>query len=92
LTKVRKEFLIDYDISTLRDVDYQGQSPSNNSYLKWNNSSSKWVPSKLNGISATSIGEVIEESDTLIEGRFAILKDPILGLYDINVEGDLVII
>ncbi|MBE9542518.1 MAG: hypothetical protein IMF01_09385 [Proteobacteria bacterium] len=80
MTQVKKKFLTDYDIGTLRDVDYLGATPDNNASLRFDGVTGKWVPSKLSPLNAAIVRDTT--------GSIKVNTGEVLALYSPKVDGE----
>jgi len=88
---VAKEFLRNYEIQTLRDVDFQGQTPDRNALLKYDDNSGKWVPSKLTSQSFQVVQEITEELK-VFANEVLFTHDPDLSNYGATIEGTMIVL
>lgn len=90
MSKLKNKFLTDYSLETLRDVNLEGPS-TKNMFLRFKESVSKWVPSRLS-IDFASMKRNPTEEITILADEFLVMKSPDIAEHGIVVEGCLDII
>lgn len=91
MARVKSKFLEEYSIGTLRDVDYGGSVPANNTTLVFDDVDETWKPKKTGQLSA--LKRVINEDFLIEEDEFLVIVRPKIAQGVIfKVEGELKVV